>query len=56
MENWQISKGETLYPEGFPHCGADPANGEVGDAADIVERQTFLFLLLSDQRWMCVCV
>ena len=45
--SWSVA-----HPEGFPHCGADPANGEVGDAADIVERQTFLFiLLLPEQRW-----
>ena len=44
----------TGYPEGFPHGGVDPANGEIGDTADIVERQTFLLLLLilSEQKLM----
>ena len=47
----------TGYPEGFPHCGVDPANGEIGDTADIVERQRFLLpLLLSDQIWIGRCL
>ena len=32
------------HPEGLPHGGGDPTDGEVGDAADVIEGQDPLLL------------
>ena len=29
------------YPESFPHSASDPANGEVVDTPNIIEREAF---------------
>ena len=33
------------HPEGFPHSRGDPTNGEVGDAADVIEGQDLLLIV-----------
>ena len=33
------------HPEGLPHSRGDPTNGEVGDAADVIEGQDLLLIV-----------
>ena len=40
-----IIKSSRTHPEGLPHGGGDPTNGEVGDAADVIEGQDPLLII-----------
>ena len=40
-----IIKISRTHPEGLPHGGGDPTNGEVGNAADIIEGQYLLLIV-----------
>ena len=40
-----ITKSSKTHPEGLPHGGGDPTNGEVGDAADVIEGQDPLLII-----------